>query len=51
MLRNAGNESVSKINTTEKSRRFNQYFDVSVWENLFPEYMNTHKNLKISSGL
>ena len=51
VLGNAGNESFSKINTTEKSTRFNQYFDVSVWEILFLKYMNTQKNLKVSSGL
>ena len=45
MLRNIGNESVFKINTTDKSRRFKQYFGVYFWENLFPKYMNTCKNL------
>ena len=45
MLRNIGNESIFKTNTADKSRTFNQYFDVSFWENLFLKYMNTRKNV------
>ena len=34
-----GNQSIFKINSADKSRRFNQYFDFSYWDDLFLKYI------------
>ena len=37
VLGNIGNESVFKINSTDKSRRFNQYFDVFLFGKIYSQ--------------